>query len=750
MAAATTRHPQVGRAGFRHEPEASHRSAILVWIVGACLVALALAASAPGVARAHANIDRAEPAPDSTLATSPRAVRIWFTEPLVAGASGIEVLDTAGRRVDAGDSRVDLADSSLMSVTLPALPDGTYTVAWRNTSTVDGHPLRGTYAFSVGVGSGVGVPSITSSTSGVSAVDPYLRWAVLGGLLVALGVEVFVLLVLAPALAASNVTLEVDRRIVLGALAVFAIASLVHLAIQTSGEGASIIGVLGTRWGQMWLLRAALVVIAVPLWLRASVARRARVAAAVLLAAATSTFAFASHAAATRGLEVTAVGNDVVHTLASGVWLGGLIAMLTVVRASRALPEARRRAVLAAITSRFSPIALIVTGALLITGLYASWIQVAAWAALDTAYGWAVIVKAAAYVALIAMAAVNLLWVTRRLVSSTRAAVALAITVGVEAALVLAALLAAGFLTSLEPARAAYGAGGQQGTATSGSMRVAVTVSPGSIGTNRVEVRVDDRGRPLPEGTSSVTLAVQYVGADLGTNEVALTRDPSGVYIAERVVLSIQGPWQYTVGVSSPGSFDTQASVRLPVAPVGVVGIPLPERVTALLAAGWEVVLLALLVLVVAEIYWKGTRTARLANWGGATLMVVGIMMIYGIGHFHAGGASPTAGGRPNPIVSSDASIALGRELYQQRCVACHGVTGMGDGPGAVGLTPPPARLPLHVPLHTDGTLFGFIEGGFPGSAMPAFRGTLSEDQMWHLVNYLRTLKDPPSAAPSK
>ena len=730
-----------------------HGTTILSWVVGACLAAVALAVLAPGVAFAHANIDRAEPAPDSTLATSPRAVRIWFTEPVAANASGIEVLDTTGRRVDANDSRVDLSTPSLVMVTLPALPDGTYTVAWRNTSAVDGHPLRGTYAFAFGVGSGTSASSAAASTSGVSPLDPYVRWAVLGGLLTALGVEVFGLLVLAPALAtreARGVALEVDWRIVLGALAVFAIGSLAHLALQVVSEGAALTAVLGTRWGEMWLLRMALVAVALPLRLRGRMAPRMRVAANALLAVAASTFAFASHAAATRGLEVTAVGNDVVHTLASGVWVGGLIAMLTVVRAAHALPETRRRAVLAAITTRFSPLALIVTGALLITGLYASWLQVAAWAAFDTAYGWAVIAKGVAYVALIVVAAVNLLWVTRRLASSTRAAGALAVTVGVEVALVLAALLTAGFLTSLEPARAAFGAGGQQGTATSWSVHVSVSVSPGSIGTNRIEVRVDDRGRPPPEGTSSVTLAVQYVGADLGANEVPLKRDASGVYVAERVVLSIQGPWQYTVGVSGSGSFDTEASVRLPVAAAGVVGVPLPEQVTALLAAGWEVVLLALLVLGVAEMYWKGTRTARFANWGGATLMVVGIMMVYGIGHFHDGSAAPTAGGRPNPIVSNDASIALGRELYQQRCVACHGLTGMGDGSAAAALNPPPARLPLHVPLHSDGDIFAFIEGGFPGSAMPAFRGTLSEEQMWHLVNYLRTLKDPPTAAPAK
>lgn len=45
--------------------------------------------------------------------------------------------------------------------------------------------------------------------------------------------------------------------------------------------------------------------------------------------------------------------------------------------------------------------------------------------------------------------------------------------------------------------------------------------------------------------------------------------------------------------------------------------------------------LLALLVLVVAEFAWKGTRTGWVANWGGTALAVAGILMVYGVGYFH-------------------------------------------------------------------------------------------------------------------
>ncbi|MDA0301961.1 MAG: copper resistance protein CopC, partial [Chloroflexi bacterium] len=230
----------------------------------AVLVALALLAAfaLPGIAGAHANIDRAEPAPDSILASGPRMVHIWFTEPLAPNASGIQVLDSRSRRVDSDDSRVDPSDPRLMMVSLPPLPNGTYTVAWHNTSTVDGHPLRGTYAFSVGEAPPPGTSGASASTtSAVSPLEPVARWAVLGGLLVALGVVGFSLVILAPVIAAREARatpIAIDRRIVAVALGVFAVGAVIHLALQPAGEAGLAGLVTGTRWGQLWALRAAL------------------------------------------------------------------------------------------------------------------------------------------------------------------------------------------------------------------------------------------------------------------------------------------------------------------------------------------------------------------------------------------------------------------------------------------------------------------------------------------------------------
>ena len=61
-------------------------------------------------------------------------------------------MDASGNRVDGGDSRVDLADPDrkLMRVSLPALPDGVYTVNWRTLSATDGGEATGSIRFGVG------------------------------------------------------------------------------------------------------------------------------------------------------------------------------------------------------------------------------------------------------------------------------------------------------------------------------------------------------------------------------------------------------------------------------------------------------------------------------------------------------------------------------------------------------------------------------------------------------------------------
>lgn len=100
--------------------------------------------------------------------------------------------------------------------------------------------------------------------------------------------------------------------------------------------------------------------------------------------------------------------------------------------------------------------------------------------------------------------------------------------------------------------------------------------------------------------------------------------------------------------------------------------------------------------------------------------------------------------GMKNPLASTPANIDAGRSLFQQNCASCHGATGRGDGPAAAALNPPPSDLSsvVRMPIASDAFLDWTVsEGGVPiGSAMPAFKSALTDEQRWQLVLFLRTL----------
>ena len=78
--------------------------------------------------------------------------------------------------------------------------------------------------------------------------------------------------------------------------------------------------------------------------------------------------------------------------------------------------------------------------------------------------------------------------------------------------------------------------------------------------------------------------------------------------------------------------------------------------------------------------------------------------------------------------------------LFASTCAPCHGLTGHGDGPAAVGLHPKPAAFaaPGFLAHRSDAYLFWRISEGKRATPMPAFKYQLSEAERWALVRYLR------------
>ncbi len=93
-----------------------------------------------------------------------------------------------------------------------------------------------------------------------------------------------------------------------------------------------------------------------------------------------------------------------------------------------------------------------------------------------------------------------------------------------------------------------------------------------------------------------------------------------------------------------------------------------------------------------------------------------------------------------NPVKADAASIAAGKTLWDKNCASCHGKTGLGDGVKARTLDTPAGDFskPAYQ-SQTDGEIFGKTKVG--RDEMPKYDGKLSDEDIWHTVNYSRTFK---------
>jgi mono/diheme cytochrome c family protein len=103
--------------------------------------------------------------------------------------------------------------------------------------------------------------------------------------------------------------------------------------------------------------------------------------------------------------------------------------------------------------------------------------------------------------------------------------------------------------------------------------------------------------------------------------------------------------------------------------------------------------------------------------------------------------APPEAAARVNAVPASPESIARGARIFAANCVTCHGASGKGDGPLAKGLDPKPANLAAMATQHSDGDFAWKVAHG--RGAMPAWKDILSQEEIWHTVNYIKSLGSP-------
>jgi cbb3-type cytochrome c oxidase subunit III len=102
---------------------------------------------------------------------------------------------------------------------------------------------------------------------------------------------------------------------------------------------------------------------------------------------------------------------------------------------------------------------------------------------------------------------------------------------------------------------------------------------------------------------------------------------------------------------------------------------------------------------------------------------------------------NPDAAKLQSPVPASPASIAAGKQSFNRYCANCHGLNAEG-GPGN-DLTPPAPDLTSNTWKHgsSDGEIFTTIKNGVaPDFNMGAFGDQLKDEELWNVVNYVRSL----------
>jgi copper transport protein len=481
-----------------------------------------------------------------------------------------------------------------------------------------------------------------------------------------------------------------------------------------------------TRHGMAVVIRLALIAWLVWLgrgrWTGGVLDRAVFASSAIALLA---TFSVTSHAAGTGRAGPVAV--DLIHFAAAAAWGGGLcyLAWLPIWRrphgAAADVSEAVRR------VSRLGLLSVAVLG---VTGAAASvWHLWAPPALAVTPYGRALVGKLGVITAVLAVAAVNR-WALVPAVMTRRALPRLGGMLKIESVLLVGVFALTGVLTTRplpEPPATLTEVFAFRERA--GPWTVRGSLSPTVSSGFDLELSVlDARGAPPSE---PVDVQVAFIMPDhpMPPIDVPQAGVGRGSYRA-RVVLPMGGRWQMAIRVPEGGA-TVDLVTRSGSAPAGPAWSSLLPGAVAAFGGGGLALYAAL-----------GMRSAGAWRWsiaGGAlAVAVAGASM--GARLVLAGPSEPSSVDRPNPFPATPASIAAGERVYRQHCQICHGVIGAGDGPGAFALRPRPADLRIHMAAgHTDGQLFFWITEGFAGTAMPAYKATLSEEERWHVVNFIRT-----------
>lgn len=135
-------------------------------LAGILLTAGTVLALTAAPASAHTTLTSASPAKDATV-TAPSEIVLTYADPV--RLPRVVVMDASGAQHQAGAARA--VDNKVTQPVHGTLPNGKYTVGWRVVAS-DGHPVEGTYTFTVSGSPAAAQPAPSATTSTQDSGSP--------------------------------------------------------------------------------------------------------------------------------------------------------------------------------------------------------------------------------------------------------------------------------------------------------------------------------------------------------------------------------------------------------------------------------------------------------------------------------------------------------------------------------------------------------------------------------------------------
>lgn len=531
-------------------------SGIAIMSVAVPVVVTLVATTVP--AAAHAVLLSSTPADGAELERAPSMVVLSFNEPVTVPPDGVRVYDGQLERVDLPVAASDATAEVLVPLRQDLDAEG-YVVVWRVVS-ADSHPVAGVVRFTIGDAAALDDDTVAELFGGAGStatgvLGPLARAATTIATLMAFGAMVAT---------GFGVARSVASRFAMRSATVGIVASLAAVGVQAAAvtgrgwralEPQTVSAVMTSGFGQATTLRV--------IWLAALLILlrwRAPTAVAVLAAGvAAGSFALDGHQ---RSVDPTwlLMSADVVHVLAVGVWMGGLVMLVSLLTRSH---DGMDRRTVAAVR-RFSTVALGTVAVVAVSGGVMGWVLVGHGGGIATPYGWTLVAKVAIVVIVVGIAGWNrwrLLPDLERLVdepeppagavSPTRAGPdptvprQLTVMMRIEVGLLALVLVLSGFLVSTPPPVQSE-TGGLVVAAVSidATTDVELVIEPASVGLNTVHLYAFDQLGMPTDAIDDVALEFTYVPEGIGPLRIDPFFAGTGHWITNTDILAFQGTWQ--------------------------------------------------------------------------------------------------------------------------------------------------------------------------------------------------------------